>query len=175
MREDRLFPLYVLTLSCGLRRGEVLALHWEDVNLDKKVLHVRYSLQQLKGKGLVITEVKNESSRRTVSIPDFAVEVLKPLQGEGLVFQTSNSTPIGPRNLVRHFKASLEKAGLPDMRFHDLRHTTATLLLTSDVHPKVVQSILGHSQISTTLDIYSHVVPGLKEKAADKLDEILRI
>lgn len=90
----------------------------------------------------------------------------------GLIFPSTIGTPIGPSNLVKQFKNDLKKAGLPNIRFHDLRHTAATLMLQQGIHPKVVQERLGHSQISMTLDLYSHVLPSMQEDAAEKLDEL---
>jgi integrase len=95
-------------------------------------------------------------------------------QDQDLIFPSTLGTSMDPRNLGRQFKAMLRKSGLPDIRFHDLRHTAATLLLRQGVHPKVVQERLGHSQISLTLDTYSHVVPGMQEDAAQVIDKLLQ-
>ena len=95
-------------------------------------------------------------------------------QDNGLVFATQVGTPINPRNLTgRSFKPLLTRAGLPDIRFHDLRHTAATLLLTRGVHPKLVQELLGHATISITLDTYSHVLPGMAEQTASAMEDVL--
>ena len=91
---------------------------------------------------------------------------------EGLLFTTSSGKPVSPRNLLRHFHQALDRAGLPKIRFHDLRHTAATLLLKENVHPKIVQEMLGHSMISLTLDTYSHILPDIQQEAADKMDKI---
>jgi integrase len=88
----------------------------------------------------------------------------------GLVFTTGNGTPILPRNLIRHFKSKIQTAGVPEIRFHDMRHTAASLLLEKNTHPKVVQELLGHSQITLTLDTYSHVIPTLQKEAARTMD-----
>jgi integrase len=89
------------------------------------------------------------------------------------MFTTSHGTPFSPRNLIRYFKQALRDADLPEIRFHDLRHTSASLLLSAGVHPKVVQEMLGHSQISLTLDTYSHVLPGLQDEAAEKMNKLI--
>ena len=94
---------------------------------------------------------------------------------KGLIFTTSNGTPFSHRNIERHFARTLEKAELPKIRFHDLRHTAATLLLQEGVHPKVVQELLGHSQISVTMDTYSHVLPTLQQDAAQKMNKIISV
>lgn len=90
-----------------------------------------------------------------------------------MVFPSSIGTPMEGRNLVRHFKSVLVKHNLPDIRFHDLRHTAATLLLVKGIHPKMVQEMLGHSSISLTLDIYSHVIPGMQREIADRMQELI--
>jgi integrase len=177
VKDDRHYPLYVLSFS-GMREGELLGLHWEDVDFFSNTIHIKHAVQQLRGKGLVLTEPKSEKSRRSLAVPAFAMDALweyreKTGRISGLVFQTSNGTPISPRNLVRHFKKMLNKAGLPNIRFHDLRHTAATLLLSQGVHPKVVQEMLGHSQINLTLDTYSHVLPDIQQEAAEKMNGIL--
>jgi integrase len=179
VKEHRWYPIYVVALYCGLREGEVLGIHFEDLDLLHDEIHVRHAVQYLIGKGLVITEPKTDSAKRTVTIPGFAhdvlVEYLHPLKrDQGLIFVTSNDTPISPRNLVRHFKEALEEAGLPEIRFHDLRHTHASLLLAAGVHPKLVQERLGHSQISLTLDTYSHVTPNMQDGVAQKFDELMK-
>lgn len=118
------------------------------------------------------------SFTRPITLPSSALGILRShLElidvGPGLVFTTPTGRPISPRNILRHFKSVIEQTGLPDIRFHDLRHTHATLLLAAGVHPKVVQERLGHSQISLTLDTYSHVIPSLQTEAADQFEAIL--
>src|SRR5262249_41961946 len=145
-------------------------------------LQVTQSLQSIKGRGIVFTEPKTERSRRQIVLPQVVIDALlahKERQAElrrsqnwqesGLVFTTNNGTPILPRNLVRHFKGKIREVGLPNIRFHDMRHTVATLLLAGDVHPKVVQELLGHSQITLTLDTYSHVLPTMQKEAAKRM------
>ena len=126
--------------------------------------------------GLVVTEPKTNKARRPITLPESMKKYLeKHLEGRGygFIFTASTGKPISPRNLRRHFKQVIEKEGLTDIRFHDLRHTHATLLLSAGVHPKVVQERLGHSQISLTLDTYSHVIPSLQTEAADQFEAIL--
>jgi integrase len=177
VRGNRFYPIYVLAFA-GLREGELLGLHVEDVDMENHIINVRHAVQYLIGKGLVITEPKTDSSKRAVKLPDFIWVVLKKhldslKRNQGLIFTTGNGTPFSPRNLIRDFKECLTSAGLPEIRFHDLRHTTASLLLSQGVHPKVVQEMLGHSQISLTMDTYSHVLPGLQDEAATKMNGIL--
>lgn len=176
-KKDRLYALYVLAITTGMRQGELLGLRWGDVDLDKALIQVKHTTQTLWKKGIVFTEPKTEKSKRSITIPEIAVEALKnhpKIESEhDLVFPTSEGTPIRGGNLLKYFKRLLERAGLPQMRFHDLRHTSATLLLTAGVHPKIVQERLGHSQIGLTLDTYSHVLPSMQEEAANKMDNML--
>lgn len=191
---DRFYALYVLAVVCGLRQAELLALRWGDLNLEEGTLQVRHQLQWRKrkdgeeGPAWVLTEPKSAKSRRVVTLPAVAVAALKKhkvrqmeerlrlgevWQEHGLVFPSEIGTPMQPSNLIRRsFHPLLEKAGLPRIRFHDLRHTCATVLLAQGVHPKLVQEQLGHSQISLTLDTYSHVMPDMKREVAAKMDAL---
>lgn len=182
--------LYVPALSCGLRRGEILGLKWTDMDLgDKATLRVTRQLQRMRGgSGLRFTTPKSGKGR-AVRLPKRAVEALKAYRArqaaeklkagslygnEGLVFATEVGTPLELSNIDRRsFKPLLEKAGLPDIRFHDLRHTCATTLLKMGQHPKFVHDLLGHANIALTLDTYSHVLPGMGDGLADAMDDAL--
>ncbi len=180
--DDRLYALYVLALATGMRLGELSALQWEDVDLKAATVSVRRTLVDLKGE-VYLAETKTKKSRRLIKLPVEAVEALpdhrKRMMAAGLagctyVFCTPLGGPI--RRAAFHknqFKPLLAAAGLPDCRFHDLRHTSATLMLAAGVHPKVMQERLGHSDINITLDIYSHVMPAMQQDAADKLGAML--
>jgi integrase len=179
VKEDRLYALYALAVGCGLREGELLGLYWEDIDFFSGTIHIQRAVQQLVGKGLIITEPKSDKSKRNIAIPGFASDILwdwreKSGNNSGLVFPTGNNTPISPRNLVRHFKTSLVKAGLPNLPFHSLRHSFASIQLMAGTNPKIVQEALGHSQISLTLDTYSHVIPSLQKEAAEKMNELFK-
>lgn len=184
----RLGALFSVAMAVGLRLGEALGLRWVDVDLDQGVLRVRQALQRQKGKGLVFVEPKSRRSRRSLALPDIIVTALRAhrvqqqkerllagsrWRNSGLVFTTAIGTPLDDRNIRKEFMALLTKAGLPRVRLHDLRHTCASLLLAQGVHPRVVMEILGHSQISLTLDTYSHVLPALEREAADKMNAAL--
>jgi len=188
-REDRLEALYVLAVHCGLRQGELLGLRWEDIDLEAGTLQVRRTLTAAKGDG-VFTAPKTAKSRRNVKLTAGAIDALirhherqleerKQLAGlwqdQGLVFTSGVGTPINRHNLLtRSFKPLLGKVGLPhSVRFHDLRHTCASLLVSKGVHPKLVQELLGHSNVSITLDTYSHVLPGMSNKTASAIDDAL--
>lgn len=189
IRNDRLEAFYVLALNTGMRQGELLALKWDDVDLERGVLRVRRTLTHA-DRAYVLGEPKTNKSRRTIRLTTGAITALRAhlsrqleemermsslYQPGGLIFATETGTIINPSNLRnRSFKPLLERAGLPPIRFHDLRHTCATLLLSKDVNAKVVSEMLGHSSISVTLDIYSHLLPDMQEKAAKALEEALR-
>lgn len=184
---DRLEALYSVALAVGLRKGEALGLRWDDIDLDEGTLAVRWSLQRIDSK-LVLVEPKSKQSRRSIALPQTAVAALKRhrvrqlqerllagsrWQENRYVFPSTIGTPMDTRNLTRHFNKALRNAGLPPKRFHDLRHTCASLLLAQSVQPRVVMEILGHSQISLTMDTYSHVIPELQKEAAAQMDALL--
>jgi integrase len=187
-RGNRLEALYVLAVTTGMRQGEILGLGWEDADLEAGVVRVRRTLTLAKG-GPRLTEPKTRGSRRSIRLTASAVDALERhrerQEAEGaaaggvwnewaLVFCTRRGTPIRRDNLHdKHWKPLLGRAGLPDIRFHDLRHTCATLLLAKGVHPKIVSEMLGHSSIAITLDTYSHVMPGMGEVAAAAMEDAL--
>lgn len=186
--------LFILALATGMRRGEILGLKWQDINFATETLQVRRILTRvptgMPGREHVYVEAepKTRKSRRNVIIAPFALEALKEHRVHQLeaklkagaswqeydyVFCTLHGTHLGPNHVVEEFKLLLKQAGLPDIRFHDLRHSAATLLLSLGVHPKVVQELLGHTQISMTMDVYSHVLPGMQQDAMSKLNAAL--
>jgi integrase len=185
---NRFQALFILALKTGLRRGELLALRWEDVDLDKGVLQVRGTLRRTR-EGLTIGAPKTPASRRRVVLSPTSVAALRhhrARQGEerqaagdlwqdlGLVFPNRLGRPMEPRDLLADvYRPLLKRAGLPPVTFHTLRHTAATLLLAEGEHPKVVQELLGHAQISITLDRYSHMTPRLMSNAAALMDRLL--
>jgi integrase len=179
MKNNRMYPVYVLAMT-GMRLGELLGTRYEDVNWGGGTVHVSHAIQYIPGHGIIDTEPKTDKAKRTIKLPAF---VLKVLQAhvidnkitQGLLFKTRNGTPFSPRNVQRYFYEAVKEAKLPRIRFHDLRHTTATLLLLAGTHPKLVQELLGHSTIALTLDTYSHVIPAMHGEAADKIDELLKV
>ena len=186
--EDRLEALYVLAVHTGMRQGELLALRWQDVDMENAVVSVRRTLTRSGGR-VVFGEPKTKKSRRSIRLTPQAVEALKShlerqlrdmeilgdhYQDQGLVFTTNTGGPINPSNLrQRSFAPLLKRAGLPHMRLHDLRHTCATLLLTRGVHPKFVQELLGHATIAITLDTYSHIMPSMGDATAKAMEDAL--
>jgi integrase len=183
---DRLEALYVLAVTAGLRRGELQALKWEDVDLEAGMIQVRRTLSEPKGG--YIFEAPKSGKGRQIRLTQRASEALRShrkrqleeklrvgglWQDHGLVFPSQVGTPLLGGNLNRAFKALLQRAGLPEIRFHDLRHTCATLLLRQGVNPKFVQELLGHADISLTLNVYSHVLPDMGDAAAGAMDAAL--
>ena len=187
IKGNRMEALFSVALSLGLRRGEALALRWQDIDFKARTLRVSGSLQRLNGK-LEISEPKTKTSRRVLDLPDSLINRLrehrtrqleeKLLAGSrwketGLVFTSGVGTPIDPRHVKRRLDPLLKKAGLPNYRVHDLRHFCASLLLAQGVPLKVVSDMLGHSQISITADLYTHVLPSMRKAAVDLMDSNL--
>jgi len=177
---------YTVAIAMGLRKGEALGLRWVDIDLDAGALRVRYALQRDKG-AVQLVEPKSDRSRRTLAIPAVVTRALRAhrvqqlqerllagsrWQETGHVFTTGIGTPMDERAVSKQFKQALKTAGVRSMRFHDLRHSCATLLLAQGVHPRVVMETLGHSQISLTMNTYSHVLPTVLREAADKMDAV---
>lgn len=179
--------LYSVALTMGLRQGEALGLRWQDVDLQLGTLRVAKQLQRINGE-FQLVEPKTKRSRRILALPAVAVRHLREhhdrQQGEralggakwnewDLVFTTSGGKPIDGTVVSHQFHRILEKAGLPQRRFHDLRHSCATLLEAQKVSPRVAMEILGHSQIAVTMNMYTKVVTALKRDAADRIDELV--
>jgi integrase len=184
--EDRFEALYVLAIHCGLREGELLGLKWDDVDLETGMLRVRRTLSETRT-GYIFEPPKNGKGR-SIKLTQAASEALRShlerqleeidssgddYQDQGLIFPSRKGTPMNARNLTaRSFKPLLKRAGLPDIRLHDLRHTCATLMLCEGVHIKLVQELLGHATIAITLDTYSHLLPGMGDEAAGAMERI---
>lgn len=175
---NRLEALYVIAVATGMRQGEILALQWGDIDLKAGTARVQRTLVEVNGQ-LKFSEPKTARSRRLVELPSFAIRALQAHRGDAipvpdcLVFTDTIGGRLRKQNLLRRsWWPLLERAGLPKIRFHSLRHTHASMLLSQGTHPKVVQERLGHSSISITLDTYSHVMEGLGREAANKLDDI---
>jgi integrase len=186
-REDRLEALYVAAVTAGLRRGELQGLKWEDLDLEGGTLQVRRTLSEPRG-GYIFEAPKSGKGRNirltqraTAALRDHRRRQLEERmergglwQDNGLVFPSSVGTPLSGGNLNRAFKALLKRAMLSQsFRFHDQRHTCATLLLQQGVNPKFVQELLGHADISLTLNVYSHVLPDMGDIAAGAMDAAL--
>ena len=185
-KETPYYALFFTDAYTGLRRGELLGLRWGDVDLEKSTLSVVQTLQQLRNGEYIFREPKSKRGRRQIALsPSLAIVLWehrlkqeharkllgKPLESTDLVFSHPDGRPIRPDSVTRAFPEIAESVGLRGVRLHDLRHAHATILLQQGVNPKIVQERLGHSSVSTTLDIYSHVLPGLQEAAARQFDE----
>jgi integrase len=184
---DRLEALYIVAVTAGLRRGELQGLKWDDLDLEAGMLQVRRTCSEPKGGH--IFEAPKSGKERNIRLTQSAVAALRMhrrrqleermykadlWQEQGLVFPSTVGTPLWGGNLNRAFKATLQRAGLPkSTRFHDLRHTCATLLLKQGVNPKFVQDLLGHADISLTLNVYSHVLPDMGDATADAMEAAL--
>ena len=187
-RETSFYVFFYTLLYTGLRRGELLALRWGNLDLDMASLHVVESAHVLNSGEYVIKEPKTPNSRRTVALPPSLVLLLRQhradqekicsqlgrvLTDRDFAFAHLDGSPIKPNAVTLAFIRLIRRSGLPHIRLHDLRHTHATLMLKAGVHPKVVSERLGHAGIGITLDTYSHVLPGLQEAAAERFDEML--
>lgn len=184
---DRLEALFVLAVTTGMREGELLGLKWKHVNLDDKCLQVQTILKRL-AKGLVLKNAKTNGSRRKIALTDLAVSALRrhwERQAEeraqigdawtnlDLVFCNSKGGYIFASNFLEDMhKPIVRRAGLPYIRFHDLRHTAATLMLLQGVHPKIVSEMLGHASVAITLSLYSYVLPDMQREAVGRIDAL---
>ena len=185
---DSLEAFYVVAVTCGLRLGELQALRWQSIDLDRGRLQVTATLQGMEDGRPILAAPKTSRSRRPVSLPALAVTALHShrtrqleqrlqagaiWQDFDLVFTTGRGRPLDGNNVrTRSFAPLLEKAGLPPMRFHSLRHTAATILLAEGVNVKVASEMLGHSDVSTTLRVYQHVLPDMQDTAAEAMDRL---
>lgn len=187
-RGDRLHALYELALRTGLRKDEFLGLHWEDLDLSAGTAAIRRSLQRTRTGGLTHLPTKTRASERRIALPSECLHSLKKYKGRHekeretagsawqdsiLVFTTPMVRPFDPANLTRRFRSFLDRAGLRRIRFHDLRHSTATLLLEQGVDLVVIKELLGHAHIGVTAGVYAHVRLRLQRQAVDTLNDAL--
>jgi len=187
IRGERLESLYSVALTMGLRQGEALGLRWQDVDLDLGNLRINKQLQRINGK-FQLVEPKTPRSRRTLALPGSIVVGLREhrnrqlkervVAGErweasDLVFTTETGRPLDGTVVSHHFHRQLDRAGIMQRRFHDLRHSCATLLLVQGVSPRVVMDVLGHSQIALTMNTYTHVLPQLRREAAERMEALI--
>jgi integrase len=185
---EPLEALFVLAITAGLREDELQALRWKDVDVDRRSLRVTATLITVKEGAPVLGEPKTQKSRRWVYLSELATEALNRHRSHqealrdsaegawrehGLVFTNDLGQPLWRSHIWRAFSILLKKASLGQVRFHDLRHTAASLLLAEGTPVKVVSELLGHSDVKTTLAIYAHVIPGMQEQAATAMDRLL--
>lgn len=185
---DPLEALWVLAVTTGMREGELLALKWDDIDWETRSLTIKRSVCYLKGRGYCWDEPKTAAGRRRVELLEMALQALRrhktaqderrrfmgaeKWQEQGLIFTNTTGGPLMAANVYyQRYKPLLKKAGLPEtLRFHDLRHTVASLLLADGAHPKIAQELLGHSSVRITLDIYSHAIPTLQRETMERLE-----
>lgn len=188
IQDEPLYPVFITAIGTGLRRGEILGLKWKDVDLEKNFITVKRSLLFVDGHPQMQEDTKTSGSKRSVSMPEPVSKALtahKKRQKEALlklghklsekdfVFTWESGELISPNYVYSKFKKLLVAHNLPKISFHDLRHTFATILLDTGVHPKIVADMLGHSTVRITLDTYSHVSPDMQARAAEHLGEVL--
>ncbi len=176
--QHRLYALYALAIYTGMRQGELLGLQCDDIDWGTGTINVRHSLQTLRGWSQTLGSPKTEKSRRRVTLSETAKAILDAhtrvlKEKQGYVFTSLVGTPLRPHSVIDTFKRLVAEAGVPQIRFHDLRHTCATLHLLAGTNPKVVQDLLGHSTITLTLDTYSHMLPGIQEDAAGRMNRLI--
>lgn len=185
---DRNYALCYLAVSTGMREGELLGLRWDDLNFDQKVLNVRFSLKRLPSGILSLQQPKTKTSVRAIKLGRQTIEILqlqkirnsidaekagKLWKEQNFVFPSTVGTPMDPTNLIKAFRRLLRMAELPRIRFHDLRHTAASLMLNNGVDVLVASHRLGHARPSITLDVYGHLIPSMQVRAAEVLEELL--
>ncbi|NHM33565.1 site-specific integrase [Neobacillus terrae] len=171
-----------------VRRGEVLGLMWPNVDFDAGTIHIQRSLTRVKEKGLILKDVKTESSNRIVVVSDYILDILRNrkefqekqkqllgpgYQDQGLINCLDDGKPQDPRNLLRQFYGLLKEAGLPKFTFHQLRHLHATVLMAMGENPKIVAERLGHSRVQVTLDTYSHVSTEMQRQSANRFEQMM--
>lgn len=179
-KSDPLYAMYVLALGSGMRQGELFGLRWDDINFDSGAVIVQRSLRETR-KAHSLATTKTPRGRRKIDLPSAVLETLHD-HGMGAVLEDRTKSPVfcdtrggwlRKSNVTRRsFKPLLASARLPEIRFHDLRHTHATHLLLKGIHPKVVSERLGHSTVAITLDRYSHVLPTMQREATESLEGI---
>ncbi|PZR62535.1 MAG: site-specific integrase [Chloroflexi bacterium] len=185
-RGDRLGALYVTAAGTGLRQGELLALRWSDLELDRGELAVRHTLQR---GTRTLGEPKTERGRRALRLPHEVRTALRDHRRRqlaerlaagsrwsdaDLVFTTAIGTALDSRNVTRYLQRHLDRLGLPRQRFHDLRHAFATLMIEAGEDLGVVSRILGHAELATTANVYAHLTPAMRDRVAERMDAILR-
>ena len=176
-KETGVYEMYYIALATGLRRGELLGLKWQDIDWKSGLIKVRRQVARVDGE-IVEAPLKTKNSYRAVTISQQAIEVLKQQKAKTndvYVFPSPNGGPISPDSVNNMLKRVLARAGIPKVRFHDLRHTFATIALQSGVDIKTVSSMLGHFSAGFTLDTYAHVTTSAQKEAAETMGNILQI
>ena len=187
--DDELYAMWVLFLTTGLRRGEIAALRWEDVDLERATMAVvRNRVSAGRGKAVSVHQPKTRGGRRNVALDATSIEVLRlhrtaqreerlrlgpAWMDSGYVFCGIDGAALHPDTITGTFRTIVTDLDLPRIRLHDLRHTSATLALKAGVHPKVVSERLGHATVGITLDLYSHVLDSMQAEAAEQIGDVI--
>jgi integrase len=188
VRDDRLFALWRLLAMTGCRRGEALGMRWEDLDVEANTITIRRALVPLGGR-VEVSEPKSARGRRRIALDPVTIEALKDHAARqadersacdtwnetGYIFTTEEGQPLDPHRVSKAFERQVREAALPRIPLHGLRHTYATLALSSGVNPKIVSARLGHSTVALTLDIYSHVLPQADQDAADRIAALIEL
>jgi integrase len=189
-KSTQYYALFFTLLYTGMRRSELLALRWQDIDFIYGQVSVSRSMHYLIGGKVIFRQPKTAKGRRTVALPPSAFLVLndyhknkeaesillgKPLSDNDLVFSDIDGKPFLPNTVTHNWIKLVRRTGIKPIRLHDARHTHASLMLKQGIHPKIVQERLGHASIQITLDTYSHVAPGLQEAAAKRFDDAMKV
>lgn len=184
----RLEVLLTLAITTGMRRGEIIGLRWSDINFEDQSLYIRRTVDRITRNGYVESEPKTARSRRRIMLPTFVINALqeqrtrqaktrlkagKAWHENDLVFCNTHGGFLHPTHLYIAFQQLLKDAGLPPLRFHDLRHSAATILMAMGIHVKIIQELLGHSSAALTLNVYGHVIPSLQKEAMEQWNTLL--
>ncbi|OGN98679.1 MAG: hypothetical protein A2Z71_11290 [Chloroflexi bacterium RBG_13_50_21] len=187
-RSHRLEALFYLAITTGVRESEILALKWSDLDWLRRTLKVERQLERPHGEGVQFSPPKTAFGKRSIKLGSKTIEVLRghyerqqteriaaseAWKEYDLIFPTSVGTPIDQRSLLRTFKILLKNAGFPPFRFHDLRHTSAILMLNHDIPVIIVSRRLGHARASITSDVYGHLLPNMQDEAAEMIDDLV--
>ncbi|MED0678736.1 site-specific integrase [Aneurinibacillus thermoaerophilus] len=185
----RRYIVYLLAIYTGMRRGEIFGLRWKDIDFENGKISINQTLSWVSGKGLIFQEAKTKRSHRSISISDFVIQELKnhklqqrkeklqmgeAYKDQDLVAASAYGNPMNPRGVTEYFRKLTIEAALPPIRFHDLRHTHATIMLRLGEHPKIVSERLGHSNIQMTLNLYSHVTPDMQKDASTRFEQAMQ-
>ncbi|MGE8079068.1 tyrosine-type recombinase/integrase [Peribacillus loiseleuriae] len=183
------YILYLLAIYTGMRRGEILGLKWSDIIFPQKKISIARTLYYIHDQGIIEQSTKNDGSNRVISISDMVISELKkhqlwqkerklkygiPYSEDGYITANHKGEALNPNYVYNHFIKMIKKTGLKKIRFHDLRHTHATIMLQLGEHPKIVSERLGHSSIEMTMNTYSHVTPDMQQDSSDRFEEALK-
>lgn len=185
---DKLYPLYFLAIHTGMRQAELMGLKWEDVDWNLSTIQVKRQVRHFTGAGYAFLGPKSKSGTRTIKLGKQALEILRDHKKDqemiissakgnwthlDLIFSSTVGTPLTASNIRRDFRKLLKASGLPKIRFHDLRHTAASLMLNHGIPVLIVSKRLGHSKPSITIDVYGHIIPSRQEEAAQLMDNLM--